>query len=89
MLVELLYSKEITSPTIEILKILIVFDDHAHYYELLAECYNLEKNYVEAGINTAKACDRAPYAYASVSNQSYYDLVNKLYSELGVDFKIL
>ena len=87
--VDTLYHKGVYTDTIEILKILLVWDQNAGYYEQLAECYAKEGNYVEAGICTAKACDLAPYHYASISNQSYYDLVNKLYSDLGVDFKIL
>ena len=60
--------KEISKETIDILKILKDVDDCAHYYELLAECYAQERNYVEAAIHTSEACNRAPYAYASISN---------------------
>ena len=60
--------KEISKETIDILKILKDVDDCAFYYELLAECYAQEKNYVEAAIHTSEACNRAPYSYASISN---------------------
>ena len=67
-LVECMVEKEISKETIDILKILLLWEDCAHYYQLLAECYALEKNYVEAARNATEACDRAPYSYASISN---------------------
>ena len=37
--VDCLIKKEISKETIDILKILLKWDDCAHYYELLAECH--------------------------------------------------
>ena len=59
------------------------------YCEILAECNHQLGNYIEAVQYVNKASDIAPYAYASISNESYYDLCEKLYSDLGVDFKIV
>ena len=56
---------------------------------MLAECYQKEGNYIEAALCVDEACNRAPYEFASISNEVYYDLVEKLYADYGVDFKIL
>ena len=84
-----MFKKKVYKETIEILKILKGMDDCAHVFQMLAECYQKEGNYIEAALCVDEACNRAPYEFASISNEVYYDLVEKLYADYGVDFKIL
>ena len=88
-LTDQMYKKKVYKENIELLKILKRMDPCSHVYEMLAECYQKVGEYVEAALCVDEACNRAPYDYASISNKQYYNLIEKLYSDYGIDFKIL
>ena len=76
--------------TVEILELIRKYgQETAEHFEKLAECQYQQNNFVEAAMALDQASQRKPYPFASVSNESYYNLVEKLYTDLGVDFKIV